>query len=40
MLQCDVTEDESIQACFQTIQQQYGVIHGIVDCIAFANEED
>ena len=40
MLQCDVTEDESIQACFQTIQQQYGVIHGIAHCIAFANKEE
>ncbi len=40
ILQCDVTQDESIQTCFETIQQKYGVIHGIVHSVAFANKED
>lgn len=40
ILQCDVTNDESIQNCFQSIKQQYGVIHGITHSVAFANKEE
>ena len=40
ILQCDVTNDESIQNCFQSIKQQYGIIHGITHSVAFANKEE
>ena len=40
ILQCDVTQDDSIQTCFETIKQKYGVIHGLVHSVAFANRED
>ena len=37
ILQCNVTEDESIHTCFEKIKEQYGVIHGVVHSVAFAN---
>jgi len=40
LLQCDVTVDEDIAACFQEIKNQVGTIHGVAHCIAFANRED
>ncbi|WP_062352001.1 enoyl-ACP reductase FabI [Bacillus kwashiorkori] len=40
ILQCDVTDDDSIKQCFQMIKEKVGVIHGIAHCIAFANRED
>lgn len=40
LLQCDVTVDEDITACFQEIKNQVGTIHGVAHCIAFANRED
>ncbi|MFB5282486.1 MULTISPECIES: enoyl-ACP reductase FabI [Peribacillus] len=40
ILQCDVTQDESIARCFQTIKEQYSVIHGIAHSVAFANREE
>lgn len=40
LLQCDVTVDEDITACFKEIKNQVGTIHGVAHCIAFANRED
>ncbi|TDL35301.1 enoyl-[acyl-carrier-protein] reductase FabI [Jeotgalibacillus sp. S-D1] len=40
VLPCDVTNDEEIVQCFNTIQQKVGVIHGVAHCIAFAQKED
>jgi enoyl-[acyl-carrier protein] reductase I len=37
---CDVTSDEDIAACFATIRETVGTIHGIAHCIAFANKEE
>ncbi|EDL63041.1 enoyl-ACP reductase FabI, partial [Bacillus sp. SG-1] len=39
-LQCDVTNDEDIEKCFQTIKDEVGTIHGIAHCIAFAKKEE
>ncbi|TYS15810.1 enoyl-ACP reductase FabI [Rossellomorea vietnamensis] len=39
-LQCDVTDDEDIDQCFQTIKEEAGVIHGIAHCVAFAKKEE
>lgn len=39
MVQCDVTDDASIEAAFAEIGQQ-GSIHGLVHSIAHANVED
>ncbi|WP_456271787.1 enoyl-ACP reductase FabI [Bacillus sp. AK031] len=39
-LQCDVTSDEDIEKCFQTIKEEVGSIHGIAHCIAFAKKEE
>lgn len=40
IIRCDVTQDDSIAACFAAIKEKYGVIHGIVHSIAFANKEE
>lgn len=40
VLPCDVTDDENIAACFRTIKEQVGVIHGVAHCIAFAKKEE
>lgn len=40
ILPCDVTSDEDIKNCFETIKKEVGVIHGIAHCIAFANKEE
>ncbi len=40
ILQCDVTNDEQITACFAKIKAEVGLIHGIAHCIAFANKEE
>lgn len=40
VLPCDITSDEEIKTCFETIKEQVGVIHGIAHCIAFANKEE
>jgi enoyl-[acyl-carrier protein] reductase I len=40
VLPCDVTNDEDIARCFQTIKEEVGTIHGVAHCIAFANKED
>lgn len=38
--QCDITSDESIHSAFQSIQNKWGKIDGLVHSIAFANRED
>ncbi|WP_020059797.1 enoyl-ACP reductase FabI [Bacillus sp. 123MFChir2] len=40
VLPCDVTNDEDIVNCFQTIKEEVGVIHGLAHCIAFADRDD
>ncbi|ENQ3107519.1 enoyl-ACP reductase FabI [Bacillus cereus] len=40
VLPCDVTNDEDIANCFQTIKEEVGVIHGLAHCIAFAERDD
>lgn len=40
VIPCDVTSDENIRECFQTIEKEVGTIHGIAHCIAFANKEE
>ncbi len=40
VLPCDVTNDEDIASCFQTIKEDVGVIHGLAHCIAFAERDD
>ncbi|OIK11119.1 enoyl-ACP reductase FabI [Bacillus sp. MUM 13] len=40
ILQCDVSEDRSIEQCFKEIKEKAGVIHGIAHCVAFANKEE
>ncbi len=40
VLPCDVTNDEAIQQCFNQIKDEFGTIHGLAHCIAFANKED
>lgn len=40
VIQCDVNSDESIKNAFTQIGEKYGVIHGIVHSVAFANAED
>lgn len=40
VVQCDVNSDESMQNAFKQIGEQYGVIHGLVHSVAFANADD
>lgn len=40
MVECDVSSDESIKNCFNTISEKVGVIHGLVHSIAFANKDE
>lgn len=40
VLSCDISSDEEIDATFNTIKEEIGVIHGIAHCIAFANKEE
>lgn len=40
ILQCDVTQDESISAAFEAIKQKYGVLHGVAHSVAFAKREE
>ena len=40
IIECDVNSDESIAKAFQTIGEQFQVIHGIVHSVAFAHAED
>lgn len=40
LINCDVTKDEDIQHVFATLGKEFGVIHGLAHCIAFAKKED
>lgn len=40
VVQCDVNSDESVQNAFKEIGEKYGVIHGLVHSVAFANADD
>ena len=40
IVQCDVNDDESIQASFKEIGGEIGIIHGVVHSLAFAHAED
>ncbi|MFD1901835.1 enoyl-ACP reductase FabI [Enterococcus termitis] len=40
LVECDVASDESIAQAFQTIQENYDKIDGLVHAIAFANKEE
>ncbi|MDN7241459.1 enoyl-ACP reductase FabI [Planococcus sp. N028] len=40
VLPCDVTSDEDVAKCFETIKEQVGTIHGLAHCIAFAKTEE
>jgi len=37
---CDVTSDEEIHELFSQVGKDYGIIHGLVHAIAYANTED
>ncbi len=38
--QCDVTNDEQLDAVFAKVQERYGRIDTLVHCVAFANRDD
>ncbi|WP_053220342.1 enoyl-ACP reductase FabI [Virgibacillus senegalensis] len=38
--ECDVTNDEAVNATFKQIGEDVGTIHGLAHCIAFADKED
>lgn len=40
LIQCDASDEASIQAAFNTILDRFGKVDGIVHSIAFANQED
>lgn len=40
VLPCDVTSDEDVEKCFETIKNEVGTIHGLAHCIAFAKTEE
>ncbi len=40
VVECDVNSDESITKAFNEIGEKFGVIHGLVHSVAFANAED
>jgi enoyl-[acyl-carrier protein] reductase I len=40
VVECDVANDESIAAAFDTIKEYAGEIHGVVHAVAYANKED
>jgi enoyl-[acyl-carrier protein] reductase I len=37
---CDVSSDEQIARTFEELKAKYGVLHGVVHSVAFANAED
>jgi enoyl-[acyl-carrier protein] reductase I len=37
---CDVSSDEQIAKTFEELKSKYGVLHGVVHSVAFANAED
>lgn len=40
LIQCDASDEASIQTAFNTILDRFGKVDGIVHSIAFANQED
>jgi enoyl-[acyl-carrier protein] reductase I len=40
LVNCDVANDESIQAAFAEIKEKVGVIHGVIHSVAFAKREE
>lgn len=40
IFQCDISSDEEIDNLFAAIKDKYGVLHGVVHCIAHAKTED
>ncbi|MBN6185999.1 enoyl-ACP reductase FabI [Aneurinibacillus sp. BA2021] len=40
LVPCDVTNDEDIKRAFASLKEQFGVLHGIAHCIAYAKSED
>ena len=40
LVPCDVTQDESVEASFATVQKEFGHLDCLVHSIAFANPED
>jgi len=40
VLPCDATDDDQIEALFQTVKQEFGDISFLVHSIAYANKED
>lgn len=38
--QCDVTNDEQLDALFEKVRARYGRIDALVHCVAYANRED
>lgn len=37
---CDVTKDEDIKSVFQAVEKDFGSLHFLVHCIAFAKKEE
>lgn len=40
IIPCDVSQDEQIEAAFGQIAEEWGTIHGLAHCIAFAKADD
>ena len=40
VVECDVSSDENVEACFQRVNDEFGHLDIIVHSIAFANRED
>lgn len=40
VLQCNITVDEEIDALASSLKEEFGVLHGLVHSIAFANTEE
>lgn len=40
VIPCDVTNDEDVDRAFGQIKEEFGVIHGLAHCIAFANRDE
>ncbi len=40
LVPCDVTQDESVEASFASVQKEFGHLDSLVHSIAFANPED
>jgi len=40
LLPCEVTDDHQIDQLFESIKNDYGILHGLVHSIAFAQKED